>query len=291
MSRPPQHDAAHRRVEALGVVVEQVAERRRTARPPTARRRAAAPPRGTAEMSTSTTRSATVVGVVDRPSPRVAMQRVEVEIACWHGDHAQLAGHPTAAARGIGPRPGVRRVVPRQHLERRPRLGDRAGEDGHAVERPAGRQHAAVEIRPLVGLTPTMPLKAAGTRPDPAVSVPSASATAPDATATPRARAAAARDVQRRVDRVAGAVRACACRPDRSRTGPCWSCRPAPRPRRAAVRRRRRTPWPGCRRAGKAGGRSGRRRRRCCPWPRTVTPSSGPPGATSPVSTAISSRR
>ena len=38
--------------------------------------------------------------------------------------------------------------------------------------------------RPRVGLTPTMPLKAAGTRPEPAVSVPSASSTSPEATAT-----------------------------------------------------------------------------------------------------------
>ena len=38
--------------------------------------------------------------------------------------------------------------------------------------------------RPRVGLTPTMPLKAAGTRPLPAVSVPSAKGTTPAATAT-----------------------------------------------------------------------------------------------------------
>ena len=38
--------------------------------------------------------------------------------------------------------------------------------------------------RPRVGLTPTMPLRAAGTRPLPAVSVPSANGTTPAATAT-----------------------------------------------------------------------------------------------------------
>lgn len=38
--------------------------------------------------------------------------------------------------------------------------------------------------RPRVGLRPTMPLKAAGTRPEPAVSVPSARSTMPRATAT-----------------------------------------------------------------------------------------------------------
>jgi hypothetical protein len=39
-------------------------------------------------------------------------------------------------------------------------------------------------IRPLVGLSPTILLKAAGTRPEPAVSVPSANETRPAATAT-----------------------------------------------------------------------------------------------------------
>lgn len=38
--------------------------------------------------------------------------------------------------------------------------------------------------RPRVGLSPTMPFIAAGTRPEPAVSVPSANGTSPAATAT-----------------------------------------------------------------------------------------------------------
>ena len=37
---------------------------------------------------------------------------------------------------------------------------------------------------PTVGFNPTMPLKPAGTRPEPAVSVPSANVTRPRATAT-----------------------------------------------------------------------------------------------------------
>jgi len=41
-----------------------------------------------------------------------------------------------------------------------------------------------VERRPLVGLRPTMLLNAAGTRPEPAVSVPRAKSTWPEATAT-----------------------------------------------------------------------------------------------------------
>ncbi|BCJ62089.1 hypothetical protein Jiend_55110 [Micromonospora endophytica] len=50
-------------------------------------------------------------------------------------------------------------------------------------ERHAGSS-PRVETRPRVGLMPTMPLKAAGTRPEPAVSVPRASGTRPAATAT-----------------------------------------------------------------------------------------------------------
>ena len=41
-----------------------------------------------------------------------------------------------------------------------------------------------VDHQPGVGLKPTMPLKAAGTRPEPAVSVPRAKAAKPSATAT-----------------------------------------------------------------------------------------------------------
>ena len=43
----------------------------------------------------------------------------------------------------------------------------------------------AVETRPRLGLRPTMLLNMAGMRPDPAVSVPSATGTRPVATATP----------------------------------------------------------------------------------------------------------
>ena len=42
----------------------------------------------------------------------------------------------------------------------------------------------SVGSRPGVGLSPTIPLNAAGTRPEPAVSVPSARSTSPSATAT-----------------------------------------------------------------------------------------------------------
>ena len=51
-------------------------------------------------------------------------------------------------------------------------------------ERAAGTQFAAL-IRPREGLRPTTLLNAAGTRPDPATSVPSAKATRPAETETP----------------------------------------------------------------------------------------------------------
>ena len=47
----------------------------------------------------------------------------------------------------------------------------------------AGTKPAAENV-PFVGLKPTMPLNAAGTLPEPAVSVPSANDTSPAATAT-----------------------------------------------------------------------------------------------------------
>ena len=50
--------------------------------------------------------------------------------------------------------------------------------DAHAGTIPS------VLTRPRLGLTPTVPVSAAGTRPDPAVSVPIANGTSPAATAT-----------------------------------------------------------------------------------------------------------
>ena len=55
--------------------------------------------------------------------------------------------------------------------------------DTQSSVRQAGTTPAA-ETRPRLGLRPTTLLKAAGTRPDPAVSVPSASGTSPAPTAT-----------------------------------------------------------------------------------------------------------
>src|SRR4051812_22672143 len=60
---------------------------------------------------------------------------------------------------------------------------DRAKIDTQSSERQAGTTPRA-DIKPRDGLSPTIPLSAAGTRPDPAVSVPIANGTRPRATAT-----------------------------------------------------------------------------------------------------------
>lgn len=59
----------------------------------------------------------------------------------------------------------------------------RANTVTQSIEAQAGTT-PVVGTRPRVGFRPTMPLKAAGTLPEPAVSVPSAKSTIPSATAT-----------------------------------------------------------------------------------------------------------
>ena len=83
----------------------------------------------------------------------------------------------------------------------------------------------AVLTRPGVGFRPTMLLKPAGTRPEPAVSVPSANGTSPRDTTT------AEPELEPPLHAIGceGAARprrrASACRPGRWRTGRGWSCR------------------------------------------------------------------
>src|SRR5882724_5632809 len=60
----------------------------------------------------------------------------------------------------------------------------RANTEAQSSVRQAGTR-PAVESAPRLGFRPTMLLRPAGTRPDPAVSVPSANGTRPAATATP----------------------------------------------------------------------------------------------------------
>jgi hypothetical protein len=63
------------------------------------------------------------------------------------------------------------------------RSTDPAKIDTQSIDRHAGTT-PRMSIRPRLGLSPTMPLAAAGTRPDPAVSVPRLNGTTPSATAT-----------------------------------------------------------------------------------------------------------
>jgi hypothetical protein len=65
----------------------------------------------------------------------------------------------------------------------RARSSDRAKTVTQSSDRQAGTTPVQ-GISPRVGFTPMMPLRAAGTRPEPAVSVPSATSTRPSATAT-----------------------------------------------------------------------------------------------------------
>ena len=116
-----------------------------------------------------------------------------------------------------------------------------------------------VPTRPGVGFRPTMLLKPAGTRPEPAVSVPSANGTWPVRHHIGRARAGAAADALAVEGCWAPRHRASACRPGRWRTGRGWSCRRRSHRRRAAAAPRWRARWRagGEGRAGRGGGQAG----------------------------------
>lgn len=85
----------------------------------------------------------------------------------------------TRGARGEGAGEGVSRVDGAGSAECSPSVGHRQGKDRNRVRRPAGREHPRSRQRAERGLSPTMLFGAAGTRPDPAVSVPSANETYP----------------------------------------------------------------------------------------------------------------
>ena len=77
-------------------------------------------------------------------------------------------------------------IEPGDHPLHRQRLIHRPGKYRNRIDRAAGRHHADAQTRcQRVGFNPTMLPNAAGTRPDPAVSVPSANGTIPAATAQP----------------------------------------------------------------------------------------------------------
>jgi hypothetical protein len=185
----------------------------------------------------------------------------------WHA-HAQPAG--SAAGPGCEGAVVVVLVGAFDHRQHGGGVVDRQRKDRHAVQTAAGRQHPAVLTRPGVGLSPTRWLKPAGTRPEPAVSVPSAKGSRPRATTDRRARAGPAADpvgpgcwAPRR--------RASGCPPGRWRTGRGWSCPAAPHRRHAGAAPRWRPAWPGWRRPGRRRWWASRPRR-CCPSPRTARP-------------------
>ena len=119
-------------------------------------------------------------------------------------------------------------------LDRRARRSRR----NRACGRPARRRWS--KARRGVGFSPTMLLSPAGTRPEPAVSVPSANGD--DAARHRHRRAGATSRPARARDRWRSAApdRACARRQARSRTGRDWSCRRRARRPRGAARRRSR---------------------------------------------------
>ena len=160
---------------ALGAgASHELADRRRIVRRPARRRRAAAPRPGTAARSTSTTSTPHGPQPVHRcgRTPPASRRRVPA---------ARAVRRPAACRRGEAARrrrPRAVRRAGRHHRHRRVGAAARSrantvtqSSDAHAGTTPA------VDDQPRVGLSPTMPLQAAGTRPDPAVSVPSARST------------------------------------------------------------------------------------------------------------------
>ena len=116
------------------------------------------------------------------------------------------ARRPAPGRDGCCRRPGARRGPARRSRAAtsaaRGGVVDGQREDRHAVERRQAGTTPVVDSSPRLGFRPTMLLNAAGTRPEPAVSVPSAKLTRPARHRDRRARAGAAGDVAR-VERIA----------------------------------------------------------------------------------------
>ena len=81
-------------------------------------------------------------------------------------------------------RPVGAALRPRDHVQHRHRIIDGEREHRHTIQSAAGGHAPAHDTMPRLGLSPTTSPNAAGTRPDPAVSVPSASGVKPAATAS-----------------------------------------------------------------------------------------------------------
>ena len=110
----------------------------------------------------------------------VALVAEELQLLGARG--AKAAERPRCFAGGAGERVGG--VESLDHLKDRGAVVAAERKNRDAVERPAGRHHAARADQPAGRLDAHQLQKPAGTRPEPAVSVPSAKLTRPAATAT-----------------------------------------------------------------------------------------------------------
>ncbi len=166
----------------------------------------------------------------------------------------------------------IARVVTRDHPLHVQRLVDRCGQRPRSY-RASGRRARVprADTLPRVGFSPTMLPNAAGTRPDPAVSVPSANGTMPAATAQAEPDDEPPGTCVRHRTHCAARRTGCACRRGRWRTDRGWSCRSAARLHPADAARQARSPSPYRQSPGRRRWSAGRRRR-CCPSPRTARP-------------------
>ena len=100
------------------------------------------------------------------------------------GPAARPRSRPARSGPGLEVAEGVGRVGAFHHAQHGGGVVERERKDRHAVQAAAGRHHTRGAHPASVGLSPTRLLKPAGTRPEPAVSVPSEKATSPRATTT-----------------------------------------------------------------------------------------------------------
>ena len=180
-----------------------------------------------------------------RPAPAPGLQGQRVGLAVGRDPRRRRAGPgaappgPAAPAAPSATGPGGGRTGPPGSKPaitgaiRRARATSRVKRLTQSRLRQAGNT-PRVETRPQLGFQPTSRWKAAGTRPEPAVSVPRAKSTRPAATAEALP-ALEPPGTSRGSAAFGGCRRASACRRGRWRTGRGWSCPPGrPRPPRAA---------------------------------------------------------
>ena len=183
-SRPRSITARVTGSTSSGCVGEEPARARRAARPPTGRRRAGRRPRPAAPTGTCTVDAAAAAA-----RPATAANAAAIAVSPAKSSPSASASRQPAPATVDGARP-VRvttgRPGPARRAPRAPRAASatsRVNTLTQSSDRQAGTT-PLVPTSPRVGFSPTIPFSAAGTRPEPAVSVPRAKATMPAATAT-----------------------------------------------------------------------------------------------------------